>query len=347
MDQRREATERPRKRFETALHDFLGMARGRSQWLVIRYFLEQIVTQSDLCEHGSVLVHRPPPARPEGGAGRLKLFEKSIFTYSSERLPGPDFSVDEGLAAFVFRKRAPEFAAKAVEHAEFIPQPGQDIGAIYCIPIRLDDRPEPFGVVSFHNRTIIPAEAMSVEKRLLMEISVKVLEATLSLATLPFVDKERIFIVHGRSEALLAELEDFLRENDIEPVVVKTYARTGQDLLSFIEERIRDCLAGFVLLTPDDEGRLYQFGEPLRQRARQNVIFEGGYLTALFRRTNRVCFLQQGDLEIPSDLNGLLMERCEQHIDRDRIALTLREWGLSERGAAASPAASAGPGRSP
>jgi predicted nucleotide-binding protein len=82
------------------------------------------------------------------------------------------------------------------------------------------------------------------------------------------------------------------------------------------------------LLTPDDEGRLYQFGEPMRQRPRQNVVFEGGYLMALFRGTNRVCFVQQGDLETPSDLNGLLMERFEERLDPQRIKLTLREWGL-------------------
>jgi hypothetical protein len=85
---------------------------------------------------------------------------------------------------------------------------------------------------------------------------------------------------------------------------------------------------GFVLLTPDDEGRLFKFGEPMRQRARQNVIFEGGYLTALFRRKNRICFLQKGDVEVPSDLNGLLMERFPERIDAGRILLTLGEWGL-------------------
>jgi predicted nucleotide-binding protein len=91
-------------------------------------------------------------------------------------------------------------------------------------------------------------------------------------------------------------------------VVIQSLARTGQDLLTFIENSIQHCVAGFVLLTPDDEGRLYQFGEPMRQRARQNVVFESGYLTALFRGANRVYFLMQGDLEIPSDLNGLLRQ---------------------------------------
>ena len=60
-------------------------------------------------------------------------------------------------------------------------------------------------------------------------------------------------------------------------------------------------------------------------------IFESGYLTSLFRGVNRVCFLQQGDLEIPSDLNGLLMERFEENIDGRRFNQTLKAWGLDKK----------------
>ena len=42
------------------------------------------------------------------------------------------------------------------------------------------------------------------------------------------------------------------------------------------------CLAGFILLTPDDEGRLYEDGEDLRQRARHHVLLEAGHLTETF-----------------------------------------------------------------
>jgi predicted nucleotide-binding protein len=144
------------------------------------------------------------------------------------------------------------------------------------------------------------------------------------------VRRDRVFIVHGRNQHFRQQLENILLQEKIEPVVIQSLARTGQDLLTFLEDQIRDCIAGFVLLTPDDEGRLYEFDEPLRQRARQNVIFEGGYLTALFRDTQRICFLQFGDLEIPSDLNGLLMERFASDIDAERIRLTLKVWGLKQ-----------------
>jgi predicted nucleotide-binding protein len=186
--------------------------------------------------------------------------------------------------------------------------------------------------VSFHNPE--SEEIIADDERLKMEIAVSVLELQLALSPTPLVPQEKVFIVHGHDHSFRKELQSILKNQaKVDYVVIQALARTGQDLLSFLEEKIRNCVAGFVLLTPDDEGRLFKFGESMRQRARQNVIFEGGYLTALFRRKNRICFLQKGDIEVPSDLNGLLMERFPERIDADRILLTLAEWGLGDTSA--------------
>jgi hypothetical protein len=58
------------------------------------------------------------------------------------------------------------------------------------------------------------------------------------------------------------------------------------------------------------------------------VIFEAGFLTALFRKTRRVCFVKEGDLEIPSDLNGMLMETYTDNLDEERIKSVLVLWGM-------------------
>jgi predicted nucleotide-binding protein len=320
----------PRKPFEHALYDFQCMSERRSHSLIVRYFVEQLIHRSDICEQGSILVYNPPRSHGDSSRGALKLYDelKATNLNSIIDFPSADFSIDEGLAGLVFRKRAPEYAPLAQEHPDFQLIPGQDIRSIYCLPIILDDREEPFGVVNFHNSRA--GGEIDRRNRKLIQIAVKSLEAMLSLTPLSkrLVPKEKVFIVHGRNKAVLADLENILAKEGLDYVVIQSLARTGQDLLTFIEDRIRDCVAGFVLLTPDDEGRVYQFGEPMRQRARQNVIFEGGYLMALFRGTNRVCFVQQGDVEMPSDLNGLLMERFEERLDPERIHLTLQEWGL-------------------
>src|SRR5262249_45983555 len=158
-----------------------------------------------------------------------------------------DFSVDEGLAGLVFRKRAPEYAPIAEERPEFQSIKGQDIRSIYCLPILLEHQAEPFGVVSFHNTC--DGGEISDRTQKSMQIAVKSLEAMLSLTPLSgrLVPKEKVFIVHGRNKAFLADLQNVLEKEGLEYVVIQSLARTGQDLLTFIEERIRDCVAGFVL----------------------------------------------------------------------------------------------------
>jgi predicted nucleotide-binding protein len=59
-----------------------------------------------------------------------------------------------------------------------------------------------------------------------------------------------------------------------------------------------------VLLTPDDLGGSVSAGATT-SRARQNVIFELGYFVGKLDR-GKVCLLRRGDVEIPSDLYGVL-----------------------------------------
>jgi predicted nucleotide-binding protein len=60
-----------------------------------------------------------------------------------------------------------------------------------------------------------------------------------------------------------------------------------------------------VLLTPDDEGN--KKGESPRPRARQNVILELGYFIGRLGR-HQVCALKRGEVEIPSDFDGVVYE---------------------------------------
>jgi predicted nucleotide-binding protein len=239
-----------------------------------------------------------------------------------------------------FRKRAHEYAPLAEKHHCFrysTDSTGQkkptDIGPIYCVPIILSDSGgEPFGVVAFQNTKTYAEknkkQVFTEEDRLKMRLAVKTLEAMLICSPRKLVDFKQVFIVHGRKEKIREELVKFLREMGIGSVVIQAKARTGGDLLSTIEDQINSCMAGFILLTPDDEGRLYEYGQQPRLRARQNVIFEAGFLTALFRKTRRVCFVKEGDLEIPSDLNGLLMETYTGNLDKERIRSVLCLWGM-------------------
>ena len=60
------------------------------------------------------------------------------------------------------------------------------------------------------------------------------------------------------------------------------------------------------MLTPEDVGALKgEADDQLKPRARQNVIFELGYFIKALGR-EKVCLLLKGELENPSDLDGIL-----------------------------------------
>ena len=73
-----------------------------------------------------------------------------------------------------------------------------------------------------------------------------------------------------------------------------------------------------VLLTPDDVGRSAET-EHLRPRARQNVILELGFFCGTLGRSH-VCALHKGDLELPSDFEGVIYVRFD---DGDAWRLSL------------------------
>lgn len=81
--------------------------------------------------------------------------------------------------------------------------------------------------------------------------------------------------------------------------------------ITVIEKLEKHADVGFavVLLTPDDEGRK-KGTKKLLGRARQNVILELGYFISKLGR-ERVCALQRGDLEVPSDVLGVLTHQID------------------------------------
>ena len=144
----------------------------------------------------------------------------------------------------------------------------------------------------------------------------------------------KVFIVHGRDAAPVEELRALLYERGWEPVVLIRQVGGGRVLLEKLEENA-DAAFAFVLLTPDDVGRLdpafarTEEDRKEERRARQNVIFECGYLMARLGRS-RVCGIRKGDVKLPSDLDGLVTEQFTVSIREIALAL-LDELGAGTR----------------
>jgi predicted nucleotide-binding protein len=114
----------------------------------------------------------------------------------------------------------------------------------------------------------------------------------------------RVFIVHGHDGELKTELARLLEKLEFRPVILHEEPDRGQTIVSKLRTEMADVGFAFGLLTPDDTGSMAGAADA-SPRARQNVIFEHGLFTAHLG-PDRVCAIRRGDVEIPSDLHGIL-----------------------------------------
>lgn len=119
------------------------------------------------------------------------------------------------------------------------------------------------------------------------------------------MNNKKIFIVHGRNEAIRDKVEAFVRRIGLEPVILCKEANRGQSIL---EKIISYSDVGFalVLYTGCDEGRLSGSEEVCKPRARQNVVFEHGYMIAHLSKDRVVALIEDNSIEIPGDYAGVV-----------------------------------------
>lgn len=119
-------------------------------------------------------------------------------------------------------------------------------------------------------------------------------------------NKRKIFIVHGRDNLAKHEVSRFIEHLDLEAIILHEQANAGLTIIEKIERYTNDADFALVLYTPCDQGRGYhEQQEKPKDRARQNVVFEHGYLMAKLGREN-VCALVKGTIETPNDISGVV-----------------------------------------
>lgn len=114
-----------------------------------------------------------------------------------------------------------------------------------------------------------------------------------------------VFIVHGRDDVSKLEIARYLEKLKIKPIILHEQANEGRTIIEKIES-YTNVKYGVVLYTPCDIGGLKENTyEQLKNRARQNVVFEHGYLIGKLGRKN-VSALVKGNIEIPNDISGVV-----------------------------------------
>jgi Predicted nucleotide-binding protein containing TIR-like domain len=124
------------------------------------------------------------------------------------------------------------------------------------------------------------------------------------------VDLKKVFVVHGHDQAINGSVAEFLQGLGLEVIILQEQPNRGQTIVEKLEAHSG---VGFavVILTPDDVGAPAKEPDKAKKRARQNVILELGLFIGKLGR-ERVCPLYVGELELPSDMHGLLYVPYDQ-----------------------------------
>lgn len=113
----------------------------------------------------------------------------------------------------------------------------------------------------------------------------------------------KVFIVHGHDEAAKQSVARFLEKCGFEAVILHEQADGGRTIIEKIQH-YTDVAFAIVLYTPCDFGRAKE-EKTEKSRARQNVVFEHGYLIGRLGR-DKVCALVKEGVETPGDISGVV-----------------------------------------
>ncbi|HNW99435.1 MAG TPA: nucleotide-binding protein [Bacteroidales bacterium] len=103
------------------------------------------------------------------------------------------------------------------------------------------------------------------------------------------LSKTEVFIVHGHDEAAKTKTARFIEKLGLKPIILHEQASGSKTVIEKIEA-YSNVGFGIVLYTPCDIGAKNEAKPNIKSRARQNVVFEHGFLIGKIGREN-VCAL--------------------------------------------------------
>lgn len=140
--------------------------------------------------------------------------------------------------------------------------------------------------------------------------------------------KTKAFIVHGHDPSAKVEVARLIEKLGIEAIILHEQSNHGKTIIESIEH-FTDVGFAIVLYTACDLGTSRDRASELKNRARQNVVFEHGYLMAKIGRAN-VLALVKGDIETPSDISGILYTTMDEHgAWKSSVAKAMKNAGYS------------------
>jgi predicted nucleotide-binding protein len=164
-----------------------------------------------------------------------------------------------------------------------------------------------------------------------LELIPESISNTASSATQNINSKEtnnsQIFIVHGHDDSAKLEVARFIEKIGFEPIILSEQASESKTIIEKIE-KYSDVGFGVVIYSPCDVGGKNKDFPELVGRARQNVVFEHGFLIGKLGRS-KVCPLVTGNVETPNDISGIAYTSMDSSNWKIALAKELRTANYS------------------
>ncbi|TCC98089.1 hypothetical protein EZ437_19520 [Pedobacter psychroterrae] len=140
------------------------------------------------------------------------------------------------------------------------------------------------------------------------------------------VNKTDVFIVHGHDGLAKISTARFIERLGFKPIILHEQASSSRTVIEKIEDYSNVGFA-IVLYTACDVGGKTK--DELKSRARQNVVFEHGFLIGKIGREN-VCAIVKGDIETPNDISGVVYVKMDDdEAWHTKVARELRSSGYN------------------
>lgn len=130
----------------------------------------------------------------------------------------------------------------------------------------------------------------------------------------------KIFIVHGHDNEMKESVARLISSMGLEPIILSEQPDKGRTIIEKFEDEANVDFAIVLMSDNDDYGA--EIGkEDTKPRARQNVILELGYFIGKLGRKNHVCVLKKDNVEVPSDILGIVYKQYDPSNDSWKFAL--------------------------
>lgn len=180
----------------------------------------------------------------------------------------------------------------------------------------------------------IDGESLIFNLKLLLNKMISHQAVTYSVQTNP-IDKEeksmsnKVFIVHGHDNEAKLEAARTLEKGGFDPIILHEQPDAGMTIIEKIERYAKDVCYAVILYTECDVGRDRNVpADQERFRARQNVVFEHGYLISRLGR-DHVSALVKGNVETPGDIDGVIYIGMDKNgAWKMQLATNMQDVGL-------------------